>query len=264
MPQIEPEVYCVAKTELDQTELQRYLTDIGSPDWKPTTEVGGELLIECAGRLCYRSWMPFDPAKPHCSQPNVSKVREDSKVYFENVLKSGHGSILEHVNMSFICRNISRVFSHELVRHRAGFAFSQESLRYVRLNILDFWIPPEIAEKEGGVEKFHEVMQKLGDIQQELAEIYDIDNIKAFDTKKKLTSAFRRLAPIGLATNILFTANIRALRHVIKMRTDSAAESEIRFVFDKVARICKETYPFLFQDMEYQEDGSWTFLYTKV
>jgi len=264
MPQIEPEVYCIAKTDLDRAEFDRYLKDIGEPNWKPTTTIPGELLIEAAGRMCYRSWQPYDPAKPHCSQPNVSKVREDSKVYFENVLKSRHGSILEHVNMSFICRNVSRIYSHELVRHRAGCAYSQESLRYVRLNIIDFWMPEAILENEKGAKRFREIMKQLGEIQVELAELYDIDNIKSFDKRKELTSAFRRLAPDGLATTILFTANIRALRHIIAMRTDPHAEAEIRLVFDKVAEVCKNSYPFLFQDMERKEDGSWTFEYLKV
>lgn len=264
MPRVKPEVYCVAKTDLNFREMERYLQAIGDPDWKPTTDCGGELLIEAAGRMCYRSWQPYDPEKPYCSQPNVSKVREDSKVYFENVLKSGHGSILEHVSMSFICRNVSRVYSHELVRHRAGCAYSQESLRYVRLNILDYWLPSDVLANEEGAKKFDEVMEKLGKIQGQLAEIYDIDNIKAFDVKKKLTSAFRRIAPIGLATSILFTANIRALRHIIAMRTSIHAEEEIRIVFDDIAKICKETYPMLFQDMGKQEDGSWVFEYNKV
>lgn len=264
MPRIEPEVYCVAKTDLDFAEMEKYLKSIGDPDWNPTTTNPGELLIEAAGRMCYRSWQPYDPEKPYCSQPNVSKVREDSKAYFENVLKSGHGSILEHVNMTFICRNVSRVVTHELVRHRAGCAYSQESLRYVRLNILDYWLPPEILENEQGMELIEREMKKLGKIQEELAKIYDIDNLQSFDKKKKLTSAFRRIAPIGLATSILFTANIRALRHMIAMRTSVHAEAEIRVVFDKIATICKESYPMLFQDMERQEDESWQFKYNKV
>jgi len=60
-------------------------------------------------------------------------VRSDRREYFENLLRSAHGSVLEHAGYSFALRNVSRVFTHELVRHRAGSAFSQESLRYVRL-----------------------------------------------------------------------------------------------------------------------------------
>ena len=63
------------------------------------------------------------------ANPNVSKVRADRREYFANILRSAHGSVLEHANYSFALRNVSRVLTHELVRHRAGSAFSQESLR---------------------------------------------------------------------------------------------------------------------------------------
>lgn len=148
--------------------------------------------------------------------------------------------------MTFICRNISRVFTHELVRHRAGCAYSQESLRYVRLTNLSFWVPPEGKQAEAELVEVVELLEKA---QLKLADIYDIDNMKNFSKKKQLTSMFRRIAPIGLATQIMFTANIRALRHMISMRTAKHAEIEIRVVFDKVARLCKQTYPNFFQDM---------------
>ena len=72
---------------------------------------------------------------------NVSKVREDSAEYLRNILKSGHGSVLEHANFTFLFHNVSRVFTHELVRHRAGAAYSQESMRFVRLTDIPFWFP---------------------------------------------------------------------------------------------------------------------------
>ena len=94
----------------------------------------GELLLEFGGRACYRSWEPG-------LNPNVSRIRTDRREYFANILRSGHGSVLEHANYSFAFRNVSRVFTHELVRHRAGSAFSQESLRYVRLTDIGFRVP---------------------------------------------------------------------------------------------------------------------------
>ena len=69
-----------------------------------------------------------------------------------------------------------------------------------------------------------------------------------FHVKKEVTSALRRLAPIGLSTDIVWTANVRTLRHVIEMRTAEGAEEELRQVFDKVAEaMCREA-PDLFQD----------------
>ena len=96
-----------------------------------------ELLVEFGGRSCYRSWEPG-------LNPNVRKIRTDQREYFANILRSGHGSVLEHANYSFALRNVSRVFTHELVRHRAGSAFSQESLRYVRLTDIGFRVPPAL------------------------------------------------------------------------------------------------------------------------
>ena len=122
MREVEPRVYLVAETRLTDG-LFDYLQDIGNPDWETDAPSDGEELVEAAGRMCYRSWQPYDPEKPDCSNPNVTRVREGNEKYIGNILKSGHGSVLEHVNLTFICSNISRVFTHELTRHRAGCAY---------------------------------------------------------------------------------------------------------------------------------------------
>jgi thymidylate synthase (FAD) len=82
--------------------------------------------------------------------------------------------------------------------------------------------------------------------------------------KKELTSALRRLAPMGLSTDIIWTANLRTLRHVVEMRTSPGAEEELRFVFDAVARVMREEAPSLFQDFERHADGSWVPEHRKV
>lgn len=262
----EPRVYLVAKTMLAPGGLEAYLKDIGSPDWQIDTTVSdGENLIEAGGRMCYRSWQPYDPAKPEASNPNVTNVRRGNDRYIANVLKSGHGSVLEHVNATFICRNVSRVFTHELVRHRAGMAYSQESLRYVRLDDLPVWIPDSARKTPGAEEKFREVVDFLETAQKELAEIFGIAEIDDFSTKKTLTSMFRRLAPIGIGTTIMVTGNLRAWRHIIAMRTSVHAEEEIRLVCGQVAQICKKEFPNVFQDMHRDEEtGAWIFDHSKV
>ncbi len=260
-----PEVFLVAKTELVEGGLEDYLQSIGSPDWAPNAPSGGEALVEAAGRMCYRSWQAYDPSKPDATNPNVTKVREGNDVYLGNILKVGHGSILEHVSATFICKDVSRVFTHELVRHRAGCAYSQESLRYVRLTDLKFWLPPEVVENPKAVELFNEAVLYAETVQVRLADIYGIEDMKDFNKKKQLTSMFRRLAPIGLATSIMFTANIRALRHIIEMRTSPHAEIEVRVVFDEIARICKNEWPNFFQDMKPGEsEYEWSFAHSKV
>lgn len=254
-----PQVFFVGETAVDETGLQRYFNAIGADKYTLDDELSGaEELIRTGGKLCYRSWQPE-------LNPNVTRVRDDSKQYIgDGILKAAHGSVLEHASFSCIFHNISRVFTHELVRHRAGTAMSQESLRYVRLTDLKFWIPKILREFDNetseGVQVVMDTVGYLERQQQRLAEIYAI-NDKPMALKKKLTSAFRRIAPIGLSTGILWTMNIRAARHIIQMRTDPSAEEEIRLIFDEVGMIAKERYPTVFQDFVREEVdgyGVWT------
>jgi len=260
-----PESYLVVITSLNDIGLNSYLDDIGDPDWDPDISVSdGENLIEAAGRMCYRSWQAYDPAKPLATNPNVKKVREGNRDYIANVLKHKHGSILEHVSASFILKDVSRVLTHEITRHRAGTAFSQESLRYVRLNDLSFWIPTLIKENDAAIELFLGAITQMEQWQTQLAEIYDIDNMKDFHTKKLLTSAFRRIAPIGLSTCILVTGNLRSWRHIVEMRTSEGAEEEIRISCDQIAEALSVEFPNVFQDMELNDKGERIFVNSKV
>jgi len=154
------------------------------------------------------------------------------------------------------------VFTHELVRHRAGSAFSQESLRYVRLTDSGFRVPPALEPVRDQVIS---LVEQLEEFQLSAADALGLDDDGVpFAVKKEITSALRRLAPIGLSTDILWTANVRALRHVIEMRTAPGAEEELRLVFDQVARVMKAEAPNLFQDFRQLEDGSWVPEWRKV
>ena len=154
--------------------------------------------------------------------------------------------MLEHASYSFALRNVSRVFTHELVRHRAGSAFSQESLRYVRLTDIGFRVPPALEPVRDQVIS---LVEQLEEFQVSAADALGLDDDGVpFHVKKEVTSALRRLAPIGLSTDIVWTANVRTLRHVIEMRTAEGAEEELRLVFGKVARVMQDEAPGLFQD----------------
>ncbi len=266
MKLVEPKVYKIAETKMNMEGVTNWLTDMGAEE-ALTTLYGSDsekLTAVCAKR-CYKSFTVG-------LNPNVSKIRTDTEEYLKNVLKSGHGSVLEHATVSFAFENVSRVFTHELVRHRAGSAMSQESLRYVRLTDLNFFAP--MIFKNYGDDKYEKVMEvvnktvtNLEGVQKELAEIFDIDNMKDFGAKKKLTSAFRRLAPIGLATGIIFTANLRAWRHILAMRTSRHAEEEIRIAMAQVGTILKNDHPILFGDFKEEEVdglGEFTPEYPKV
>jgi thymidylate synthase ThyX len=152
--------------------------------------------------------------------------------------------------------------THELVRHRAGSAFSQESLRYVRLTDVGFRVPEALEPIR---EQVITLVEQLEEFQVSAADALGLDEEGVpFAVKKEITSALRRLAPIGLSTDILWTANVRTLRHVIEMRTAAGAEEELRLVFDRVAEIVKVEAPLLFQDFCRQDDGSWCPEWRKV
>ena len=273
-----PRVFVLADTRLDPN-MGEFLKYIGVPsDWDTDAHSDIEYLTEVAGRACYKSFGTE-------MNPNVKKVREGSDVYLGGILRSGHGSVLEHGSTSFAFVDVSRVFTHELVRHRAGAAYSQESLRFVRLSDLRVVWP-----SDGLSDAVHERCKQLGrddeatrrvlaDIRQvwertmdECSEAYkfignvlELDDCTDFGLKKRCTSAMRRLAPIGLATMIIATYNIRSLRHIVAMRTAPGAEEEIRKVFNTVGQLCRQRYPALFQDMTWNEtDGGWLFENWKV
>lgn len=261
MHETQPTVHLIARPQLDVEGMRGYLRDVGGESWldrrlgEDERATDGEMLVEFGGRACYRSWEPG-------LNPNVTRIRTDRDEYFANLLRSAHGSVLEHANYSFALRGVSRVFTHELVRHRAGSAFSQESLRYVRLTDLGFRVPPALEPVR---ERVLSVVEQLEELQVDLAEELDIDAEGVpFHVKKEVTSALRRLAPIGLSTDIVWTANARTLRHVIEMRTAEGAEEELRLVFDQVARIMLAEAPGLFQDFSRTDDGSWVPEHRKV
>ena len=259
MRAIKPEVFLIAKTS--DVDLTNYMKAIGNPDWNTDDNVSAaENLVEAAGRMCYRSWEPFNTSKPDATNPNVSKVRRGNSAYMTHLLESGHHSCLEHASMTFVLHNVSRVVTHELVRHRAGMAYSQESLRYVRLTDIKAMIPDCFSSNKEALDLFISTIEHLEFVQSQLAQIFKDDLAGSnFTRKKELTSAFRRLAPLGLATAITFTANIRALRHVIALRTSLGAEAEIRTVFLDVARIALAEYPNFFSDMSIDANGVCSF-----
>lgn len=262
MHETTPKVFVIARPSLDEEGMRAYLTEVGGASWlqRRLEEAGGqpnaaELLVEFAGRACYRSWEPG-------LNPNVSRIRTDQREYFANILRSAHGSVLEHASWSFALRDVSRVTTHELVRHRAGSAFSQESLRYVRLTDIGFRVPPALEPLR---ERVISIVEQLEEFQMSAAQELGIDQDGVpFHVKKEVTSALRRLAPIGLSTDIIWSANTRTLRHVIEMRTAPGAEEELRLLFDLIARIMQQEAPGLFQDFSRQDDGSWVPEHRKV
>ena len=85
-----------------------------------------------------------------------------------------------------------------------------------------------------------------------------------FGLKKRLTSAFRRLIGNGQANHLVMTANHRAWRHIIEMRTSVHAEEEIRVIMSDVAQQLKDKFPTIYADMTLNGVGEWVFAHSKV
>lgn len=253
MRETEPSVRIISRPEADYEQIAAYLKEVGGEKWLERLDSqvpDAQDLVEFAGRFCYRSWEPG-------LNPNVTRIRENQADYLENILASQHGSVLEHAQFTFALSGISRVLTHELVRHRAGAAVSQESLRFVRLDDLPFWFPEWAKEDPELMKRALFTLDTLEIFQRWMAEHFGLDDggVK-FAEKKHKTSFMRRFAPEGVATGMVWSANVRTLRHVIESRTAPGAEEEIRLVFGKVGELMREELPALFGDYTVQ-DGAW-------
>lgn len=260
---VNPQFFVIADTKINAPEMEEMLFAVGAKNFKTgDASPDVERLVEIGGRLCYKSFEVGLNA-------NVTKIREGTHDYIGNILSQKHGSVLEHANTSVAFIGVSRIFTHELVRHRAGCAYSQESMRFVRLEDIPMYVPDltstftELApfHEKGGDHSdwgrilnerysiaMHRVTRAAEEAITEFTRLLDVAGIP-FHIKKTITSALRRMAPGGHTTNILVTANHRAWRHIIEMRTSPGAEVEIRDIFLEVGKLFQIRYPALYQDM---------------
>jgi len=235
-----PSVYLVGRPALSPDDVARFLRDHGVADWATDSDRAAEILPEVAGRLCYMSF-----AKP---RPGGNDA------YLGHIKEVGHGSVLEHSVWNFIITGVSRSFTHELVRHRAGWGYSQLSQRFVDESVADFVEPdciaddPELHETwRAAVQHAQEAYVRLvNGLQARFASIED----KTL-RRKMARQAARSVLPNATETKIFVTANARAWRHFIEMRCNEHAEVEIRQVAAQVLEVLQREAPNLFGDYEF-------------
>lgn len=269
MKHTEPKVFLTGVTHTNNEGMREWLDFIGADGYEMKEGVSdAENLIMVAAKRCY---MSFEAGM----NPNVSKVRNDATEYLTNILKVGHGSVLEHAYFSFALENVSRVFTAEMNRHRAGMAISEGSMRYIRFTNIPFWMPDSILADKNDPEKIRNLKTETRKIfdrafsqdevnYTELVDMWDMDNIPDFKTKKQLTSCFRRIIGIGVSTGGTWTGNIRALRHIFTMRCAAVAEEEICLVANEMLRLMMKECPIIFGDFYMNEKGFWGPEYQKV
>jgi thymidylate synthase (FAD) len=217
--------------------------------WKSDSEVAGEALAEFAGRLCYLSFGEDAGLEGgHKSIPG----RTTNASYLANILKTKHGSVLEHAVWSFLFEGVSRSLTHELIRHRAGMGYSQLSQRYVDESEIAFVLPPEIEEGSQEFELWRSSCEHaLDSYRKLLADLTDKvgDDGPATMRKKRARQAARSVLPNAAETKIVATGNARALRHFCEMRGAGGADLEIRRLAGLVLRQLQQEAPNIFGDM---------------
>lgn len=252
-----PEAVIVASTQWAREEVklqedfidplfpeseEAYFEDAALPD-------DGAQLAKFAGQLCYLS---FGPQRTRNAQ---------AAAYLRHIKESGHGSVLEHVSYSVLLWGVSRAFTHELVRHRAGFGFSQVSQRYVAGKHLRFVETPAIAAADrAGFEAWIDAcVVEYERRERQLLAARRIDMSKATtDQRKAVRQEARRCLPNEAEAPILVTGNVRAWRHMVEQRASQYADAEAC----RAAMLCftklREFEPLLWEDYTIEnvrEDG---------
>lgn len=186
-----------------------------------------EKKIAMAARLCY-------------SPLTVSELEEklDKKTIerlLQTVIERGHHAVLEHAIFTFGIDGVSRVCTHQLVRHRVA-SFAQQSQRYVRIKgELDYYTPVLIKANKEALEIYKNIMDNTKQAYDKLIEI-GIDKEDA-----------RYVLPSSTASNIIMTMNVRELFHFLELRMCQRAQDEIRIIAYKMYEILSEISPLIFK-----------------
>lgn len=239
----EPTITVIARMVFDRPAMQPYLDGIGAGEWD-TDARGGDALCEAAGRICYRSFAAPRPGGNHA--------------YLERIKSEGHGSVLEHASWTLLLAGISRNLTHEFVRHRAGFAYSQRSQRYCDDSDIGFVLPPALAGSKGTA-PHADWVAAVGDAvaryeRQVRWMIANHGGGNSTDIRKAAREAARSVLPGCTATELVVTGNARAWRHWLEARGSRHAEAEIRRLAFAVLPVLKREAPNIFGDY-YDDDG---------
>ena len=193
-----------------------------------------EKIIAAAAKLCYSD----------CEASEIMKnlTEENTNKFVARLESMGHFSPFEHPCFTFSVDDVSRSFTHQLVRHRHG-SYSQRSQRYVGEKMFSYVIPEEIKSNEKALKIFETAMNND---QSAYDKLVDILMASGLDDKIAFENA-RSVLPNACCTSIVVTMNVRELHHFFKMRCCNRAQDEIRAVADEMLRICREVSPVLFK-----------------
>lgn len=276
----EPKVYLVARPAIVESGVSAFLKDQGLTWPTPTEGVkDAERLVELGGRTCYMAF-----GKKAGSKTNRKYIQNLLGRNDDGTFKPGpaHGSVTEHPCWSFIIVGAGRGFSHEQVRHRTGWAYSQLSTRYCDFEREEeegtwepgFCIPPLAQLDQGTATAFDEKLRQSQKAYVELLHFVEEDlknNDKFMQTlagypdrersrmlRKAARGAARDILPIATEAIMVMSANARAIWNCIVLRANEHAEAVIRMIYVQIAKIMCEEMPALFNGLEFRRcwDGT--------
>jgi thymidylate synthase (FAD) len=275
-----PKVYLIARPQIVEEGLNAFLEEQGLR-WPTPIEgvTDSERLVEVAGRCCYMSF-----GNKSGSKSNAQYLQNLIGFNADGTCKPGpaHGSVCEHPTWSFLIVGAGRGFSHEQVRHRTGWAYSQLSTRYCDFEREEeegtwepgFCIPPLAQLSNVASEAFDNKLRQSQQAYCELLQLIETDlqnNLKFMETlalfeerekkrmlRKAARGAARDILPIATEAIMVMSANARAVWNCIVLRGSEHAEAAIRDIYVQIAKIMELEMPSLFRGIKYEEcwDGT--------
>lgn len=244
-------IYLIGRPSFD---VEAFFAFLRNQDltWNRTRGVTeAEEIVEVCGRICYMSF-------------GRQQSPRGNGEYIQNLIRQGHESVLEHVAWTFLLAGVSRAFTHQLVRHRTGFSFSQLSQQYHDEREADFVQPPELAQFPEALAAWQSAMfaakRAYRTIQDSLQNIEAEPQWRSLkkEARRAIRSAARSVLPNATESKIMVTANARALRHFLRVRGSIPGDLEMRQVAAELLRHLAEEAPSLFTDFskEYMTDGT--------
>lgn len=186
-----------------------------------------ERVVAMAARLCYSAAGAEELAEKMTDE-QVEKL-------VDKIIQMGHASTMEHVSFTFGIEGVSRVLTHQMVRHRLA-SYSQQSQRYVAEHDFEYILPPSIAERPEASERFKALMENIQQAYNDLVEA----GVPKEDARYVLANATE--------TKIVVTMNARSLMHFFNLRCCNRAQWEIRELAYKMLAEAKAVAPLLFKN----------------
>lgn len=229
-----PRLYVISRPSLASDEVARFLNDEDLKWSRTPGAADAEEVVELGGRLCYLSFGERQSPRTNAE-------------YIQNLIDKAHESVLEHATWTFILAGVSRAFTHQLVRHRIGFSYSQLSQQYVDQDDAQVVVPSLVASDPAALRLWEEIVSKAFKTYSDLTDLIESDDV-AFEARRALRSAARSLLPEATDTKIAVTANARSLRHFLDLRGALEGDEEMRRVSALVLQMIEAEAPALVTD----------------